>query len=286
MVRVKGIAALLIIALTITWQVSQNQLKAAADKTAHYKNKVIVLMYHHIDVKESGATISPSRFETHMKLLKEKGYRVISIEQFAKFMQNKGKVPDNAVVITFDDGYQSFNQYAVPIMNKYKFVAADFIIGTSSDNQNVHTKHLSWDTMRKLKKEGFSFYSHTYNQHDYAPLDRNEHKAGPKLSNPIYLPDKGRVETKKEYMARVEADAVQIEKRLREELNNTYQMLAFPFGVFNSTAKQLEVDAGVTLFFTTHPGINSQGSDEVFRLNAGTPTLSANKFLDMMIKME
>jgi Predicted xylanase/chitin deacetylase len=283
-VRMKVIAALLVIAIAITWPVSQYQLNAAANKPAHYKNKVIVLMYHHIDAKESGATISPSRFGTHMKLLKENGYNVISSEQFADFMQNKAKVPDNAVVITFDDGYESFNQYAVPIMNKYNFVATHFIIGASTDKQNVHTKHLTWDTMRKLKAEGFSFYSHTYDQHNYAPLDKTGNKTGPMLSNPIYLPDKGRVETKKEYMARVEADAQLIEKRLKEELNNTCQMIAFPFGSFTPTVKQLEKNAGVTLFFTTHPGINKPGSNEVFRLNAGTPTLSANKFLAMMKK--
>ncbi|MCM3629413.1 polysaccharide deacetylase family protein [Paenibacillus glycanilyticus] len=280
----KVIAALLVIALAITWPVSQYQLKAAANNPAHYKNKVIVLMYHHIDVKESGATISPSRFGTHMKLLKENGYNVISSEQFADFMQNKATVPDNAVVITFDDGYESFDQYAVPILKKYNFTATHFIIGASSDKQNVHTKHLTWDTMRKLKEEGFSFYSHTYNQHDYVPLDKKGHKKGPLLTNQVYLKDKGRVETKKEYMARVEADAQLMEKRLKEELNNSCQMIAFPFGAFNSTAKKLQKEAGVTLFFTTQPGINKPGSDEVFRLNAGTPALSANKFLDMMKK--
>ncbi|WP_245773012.1 polysaccharide deacetylase family protein [Paenibacillus catalpae] len=280
----KVIAALLVIAIAITWPVSQYQLNAANNKPAHYKNKVIVLMYHHIDMKESGATISPSRFGTHMKLLKENGYNVISVEQFMDFMQNKGKVPDNAVVITFDDGYESFNLYAVPILKKNNFVATHFIIGASSDKQNVHTKHLSWDTMRKLKAEGFSFYSHTYNQHDYVPLDKKGHKKGPMLTNQIYLKDKGRVETKKEYTARVAADAQLMEKRLKEELNNTRQMIAFPFGAFNSTAKQLEKNAGVALFFTTHPGINRPGSDEVFRLNAGTPALTANKFLKMMKK--
>lgn len=282
--RMKVIAALLVIAIAITWPVSQYHLNAAANKPAHYKNKVIVLMYHHIDVKESGATISTGRFGTHMRLLKENGYNVISVEQFMDFMQKKAKVPDNAVVITFDDGYESFNQYAVPILKKYNFTATHFIIGASSDKQNVHTKHMSWDTMRKLKAEGFSFYSHTYNQHDYVPLDKKGRKKGPMLTNQIYLPDKGRVETKKEYMARVEADAQLMEKRLKEELNNARQMIAFPFGAFNSTAKQLQKKAGVTLFFTTKPGINRSGSDEVFRLNAGTPALTANKFLDMMKK--
>ncbi|GMK47451.1 hypothetical protein PghCCS26_45810 [Paenibacillus glycanilyticus] len=282
--RRKALATLLIIALAVTWLVSSYRLNAASIEPVHYKDKVLVLMYHHIDEKESGATISPSRFGTHMKILNDQGYNVISIEQFSKFMRNNAKVPDNAVVITFDDGYESFNQYAVPIMKKYNFIAANFIIGSSSDKQNVHTKHLTWSTMRKLKSQGFSFYSHTYNQHQYASLDKEGHKTGPMLNNRIYIPDKGRLETKQEYMERIKSDAQLIENRLKLELKNSNQMLAFPFGVFNSTSKKLEKDAGVTLFFTTSPGINGPGSDEAFRLNAGTPTLSANKFLDLIKK--
>ncbi|HIW33917.1 MAG TPA: polysaccharide deacetylase family protein [Candidatus Paenibacillus intestinavium] len=247
-----------------------------------YKNKVIVLMYHHIDKTESGATISPARFGTHMKLLDEKGYNVISIEQFAEFMKKKEQVPNNAVVITFDDGYDSFRQYAVPIMDKYSMVATHFIIGKSSDLHNVKTAHLTWEDMRDMKQAGHSFYSHTYDLHDYGPLNEDASKTGPKLSNPLYLADKGRVETEKEYVARITEDLSLIENRLKEELNNDYQIIAFPFGSFNEKSKEVLSDLGVTLFMTTRPGINKPGSDEVYRINAGTPKLTANKFLERL----
>lgn len=135
-------------------------------------------MYHHSDVKESSETISPSRFNALMKVLKDNGYHVISVEQFADFMHNKTTVPDNAVVITFDDGYETA-----------------------------------------------------------------------------------------EYKARVEEDVI-----------------AFPYGVYSPTVKQIEKNAGVTLFFTTKPGINKQGTDEIFRLNAGSPSLSSTKFLERLKK--
>ncbi|MFF2484727.1 polysaccharide deacetylase family protein [Paenibacillus sp. NPDC058071] len=279
--KTKVIAALLVLAIAIVWPVTARQLNAA---NYYYKNKVIVLMYHHIDTKESGATISPARFGTHMKLLKDKGYNVISIEQFADFMQKKATVPNNAVVITFDDGYDSFNEYAVPIMKKYDYVAAHFIIGASSDNHNVATKHLDWDTMRKLKEEGFSFYSHTYDQHHYAPLNESGSRTGPMLTNRIYLKDQKRVETKAEYVARLKADTSLIESRLKEELDNNYQLIAFPFGAFNSTSKKIQKDAGVSLFFTVKPGINTQGSDEVYRINAGSPKMTGNNFLEALRK--
>jgi len=270
------ILAVLIICIP---EVYASQMKKAK---IYYKNKVIVLMYHHIDKTESGATISPARFGTHMKLLDEKGYNVISVEQFAEFMKKKIKVPNNAVVITFDDGYDSFRQYAVPIMEKYGMVGTHFIIGTSSDLHNVKTAHLTWEDMRDMKQEGHSFYSHTYDLHNYGPLNKDGSKTGPMLSNPLYLKDKGRVETDKEYLARITKDLSLMEQRLDEELNNDYQMIAFPFGAFNEKSKKVLSDLGVTLFFTTRPGINKPGNDEIYRLNAGTPKLTANKFLERL----
>lgn len=241
-------------------------------------------MYHHIDAEESGATISPARFGTHMKLLNDRGYNVISSEQFYDFMLNKGKVPDNAVVITFDDGYDSYRKYAVPIMDKYNMVGTHFIIGQSSDLNNVATPHLTWETMKKLKKEGHSFYSHTYNLHNYANLNEKGSKTGPLLTNRIYLPEAGRVETAAEYKKRITDDLTLMEQRLQEELDNEYGMIAFPYGAFNDTAKQVLKGLNVKLFFTIKAGINKPGTDEVYRLNAGAPKMTANKFVEMLNK--
>jgi len=258
--------------------------EVSAKSKVYYRDKVIVLMYHHIDATESGATISPARFGTHMKLLHERGYNVISMDQFYDFMLNKGKVPENAVVITFDDGYDSYRTYGVKIMDKYNMVGTHFIIGQSSDLNNVKTAHLTWDAMRDLKEKGHSFYNHTYNLHDYADLDKSGSKKGPLLTNRIYLKEEGRVETEKEYKKRITDDLSKMEQRLKDELDNEHGIIAFPFGAYNTTVKQVLKDLGVDLFITIKPGINKAGSDEVFRLNAGTPKMTANKFVELLKK--
>jgi len=259
------------------------QSKAPKSKT-YYSNKVIVLMYHHIDAEESGATISPARFGTHLKLLHDRGYNVISSEQFYRFMLHKEKVPDNAVVITFDDGYDSYRKYAVPLMDKYNMVGTHFIIGQSSDKHNVATAHLTWDTMRKLKEKGHSFYSHTYNLHNYANLNEKGTKTGPLLTHRIYVNELGRIETASEYKKRITDDLTLMEQRLQEELDNEYGMIAFPYGAYNDTVKTALKKLDVKLFFTIKPGINKAGSDEVYRLNAGTPKMTANKFVELLKK--
>lgn len=258
--------------------------RSDAAAPVYYKDKAIVLMYHELAARESGgrtATITPARLGSHLKTLKDNGYNVISIEQFADFMLGGGKVPPNAVVLTFDDGYESFYTLGVPVFKKYGMTAAHFIIGSSTDRNDVETKHLTWEQMKQLKKEGFSFYSHTYNLHYYAAQNKAG-KLGPALKQRIYLTDEGRYETLTEYNARIKGDLELMESKLKTELGNTYQMLSYPYGVYSSPAKKLAKEAGIDLFFTIRPGINEPGSDTAYRINAGTPAMSGSRLLETL----
>ena len=56
-----------------------------------------------------------------MGLLKEKGYRVISMDQFFDFLEFKASIPPKSVVITIDDGWLSAYEIAFPILKKYGY---------------------------------------------------------------------------------------------------------------------------------------------------------------------
>lgn len=83
-------------------------LLAKRSEGIYYQDQVAVLMYHHIhDKDQSSSTITTKLFQDQMQMLTDKGYHFISLPEFRNFMQGS-TVPDNAVLITFDDGYQSF----------------------------------------------------------------------------------------------------------------------------------------------------------------------------------
>lgn len=246
----------------------------------HYTNKVIVLTYHHIDDQENGITISPQRFKSHMERLKKEDYNVISMEHFLHFMKSEAQVPQNAVLITFDDGYESFYTQAYPELLRLGFHATKFIVVDSIDHPKA--PRLTWDQMREMKQNGMSFYSHTYDHHDKV-------KAGsgntlmPMLTNPIYLENDKRVETDDEYRKRIKFDLLKAENRIEEELGPQYRLLAFPFGAYNETVMGVGKELGIELFFTTKEGINTKGSNEINRIHAGAAYVSED---DLMWKMK
>src|SRR5689334_797698 len=110
----------------------------------HYKNKVLVLMYHHLDETEKGgAIISPAAFEAQIQMMLANDYHFISMDEFIQFKRKQRSIPDNAVLMTFDDGYESFYTKAYPILRAYDIPATKFVIGYNIDHpeMNLYTKY-------------------------------------------------------------------------------------------------------------------------------------------------
>ena len=70
-----------------------------------------------------GYRIGVGVFEDHLAALKQDGWSTISLEEFVSW----NKLPQKAVVITFDDGYADNYYSALPLLLKYGFKATFFI---------------------------------------------------------------------------------------------------------------------------------------------------------------
>ena len=58
-----------------------------------------------------------------MRLLHAEGFQALSLADFLAFTAGRRQLPRKSVLITFDDGYQSFIQYARPVLKDYGFGA-------------------------------------------------------------------------------------------------------------------------------------------------------------------
>jgi peptidoglycan/xylan/chitin deacetylase (PgdA/CDA1 family) len=81
-------------------------------------NLVRVLTYHRVT--------DPSGFEGQMKYLAE-NYPVVSMAEMFSCRQGKQQLPPRAVMITFDDAYQDFADYAWPILRRYRLPVTLFV---------------------------------------------------------------------------------------------------------------------------------------------------------------
>ena len=91
-----------------------------------------ILMYHQVDeMPPSGAplrgmTVSPQRFERHMRLLNTWGFHGLSLRDLEPYLN--GRLTGRVVGITFDDGYANTHANALPILHALGYTATCYAV--------------------------------------------------------------------------------------------------------------------------------------------------------------
>jgi peptidoglycan/xylan/chitin deacetylase (PgdA/CDA1 family) len=104
------------------------------------------LVFHDVSVTDSPFTkgmsvrISPTSFETALKFLTAY-YTPVSLEEVLNAGDAQG-LPDRAVLVTFDDGYASVAETAVPLCRRYGVPATCFLNAAFLDNQRLAPDNL------------------------------------------------------------------------------------------------------------------------------------------------
>lgn len=234
-----------------------------------FTNEVAVLVYHHIDDQTEGAvTISSKLFEKQLGALRRQGYQFITMDQFKRFLSKGAEVPDNAVLVTFDDGYESFYTKAFPILKKMGIPAVNFVITNGLDSpKGTLLPSMSREEIKQMRKEfaGIDFQAHSDQLHamkDGKPL----------LTNKVTT--NGALETDSEFRNRILGDTRKCLTKLRDlggaQAVDSY---AYPFGSYDDQTMSLLQEAGVRFAFTTKAGIATKRTDpmQIPRINAGSP---------------
>ena len=98
------------------------------------RRKAVVLMYHRVLTDEErqltgshpAIVIDRETFASHMALLKRR-FSVLSLEEFARHIEQKIPFPDSSCLITFDDGWRDNVTNALPILQRHGLPALIFL---------------------------------------------------------------------------------------------------------------------------------------------------------------
>ncbi|UUZ91300.1 polysaccharide deacetylase family protein [Paenibacillus sp. P25] len=252
-----------------------------AGENVWYTDKVAVIAYHHIDDRIQGdVTITSARFREQLTDLLQRGYHFITLQQFRAFMGG-GSVPPNAVLVTFDDGYQSFYTNAYPILKELNIPAVNFVITKDLEHPlESRIPSLSRDEIRQMTREwkDIEVQCHTDSLHDLAP------DGGALFTTRLKVGD--RTETEEQFENRIISDT----QRRRQKLSDLYEgpvdAFAFPFGIYDEHSATRLKKAGIHYAFTTVSGLTDRNTDpmQIPRINAGSPFIKANSLNNLIIR--
>jgi peptidoglycan/xylan/chitin deacetylase (PgdA/CDA1 family) len=134
---------------------------------------VPILCYHNLDRQAKGRLVlAASSFDEQMRYLKKEGYHVISLREFVEFMNFRHQLPRKSVVLTFDDGYRSFKDYAYPVLKELGFTATLFVY---TDYVGAGRNAFSWEDLKALAAEGFDVEAHSKTHGDLRKAPNESH---------------------------------------------------------------------------------------------------------------
>ena len=136
-------------------------------------NGISILMYHQVGhfepVKLHRASYCHLQdFERQMRYLHDIGANVISMSDALAALEGKKPIPPKAVVLTFDDGYRSFAEHALPVLKRYDFPAIVYVLaaraGDRADWYSVDGQPtpplMTWQEVQSLPAQGIEVGSH------------------------------------------------------------------------------------------------------------------------------
>jgi peptidoglycan/xylan/chitin deacetylase (PgdA/CDA1 family) len=200
------------------------------------RTRSVILGYHGVARSPlrhdlSRLSLNPKRFRAQLELLMDAGFEFVTVAELAR-LADGGTPPPGYAAISFDDGMRNNLTVALPILQEYGLHATIYVtigylggvspwIGPQGDN-----RMLSKDEVRDLAAAGWELGAHTMTHPDLSTLG--------------YEACRREIEDSKTALEDIGGVAV--------------ETLAYPFGLYGSTAIAATRDSGLLAAVTTGSG--------------------------------
>ncbi|RZG80779.1 poly-beta-1,6-N-acetyl-D-glucosamine N-deacetylase PgaB [Acinetobacter venetianus] len=225
-----------------------------------------IIGYHEITDRKDALipsyAVTSQQFSEHLDWLKNNGYHFINVDQLIKAHEGKYSLPSKPVLLTVDDGYQSFYQNAYPIIRAKKVPVVLAVVGSwlePKEGQKVdfggesisRDKILSWKELKEMQSSGLvEIASHSYHLHQ-GIVGNPQGNLEPAAITRIYDSTSKSYESDEHYQSRIFQDLKKNNDLLKSHGLRSPRVMVWPYGRYNmqlvQTAKQLGMPITITL---------------------------------------
>jgi len=236
----------------------------------------IVISYHDVrddlydDMDEDVAAVGTLNLIRHFSWLKDKEYNVVSIDDLVAAQHGKKPLPEKAVLLTFDDGYESMYTKVFPLLKLFNYPALLDIVGTWIDQVNIGAqsvkygattisaeKFLSMDQIKEMNDSGLvEIGSHSYDFHQGVTGNPQGNKQ-PSAVTFEWNVATGEYETLHSLRQRLRKDMRQTVELFERLLGKRPRVMVWPFGAFNQIGVEEARRAGMPISIGLSDGKNN-----------------------------
>jgi biofilm PGA synthesis lipoprotein PgaB len=234
-------------------------------------DRLTVISYHEIEEPAEALipdyAVSPTMFVRHIDWLRNNGFVFVSVEQVLAAKRGESRLPSKAVLLTFDDGYQSVYTHAWPLLRLLKIPSVISVVTKwqeSADQvdyagkQVARNKFLSWATLKEMQSSGLvEIASHTHDLH-HGLKANPQGSAQPAATARRYDAIRG-YEIEVDYLKRIDADLRLSRDVIRKRIGSAPRIVTWPYGKYNEMLESVASKYGMNVGLTLDDGDNHAG---------------------------
>jgi peptidoglycan/xylan/chitin deacetylase (PgdA/CDA1 family) len=248
--RYCGILALVFIFSALAFSIISDIIEIYAVSSMERNVCVPIIMYHHVKNTNLGKdVITPYEFEDDLKYLAENNYSTITMTQLINYVYEDEELPENPIILSFDDGLYSTYRNVFPLLKKYDMKIVLSIVGKSIDDfskvndTNVGYAHSTWTQLQEMVDSGLvEVQNHSYDLH--------------KVRNGRYGCYQKYNESLTHYEEFLAADLLTLQERAKEELDYEPNTFTYPYGKFNDNTDIILKKLGFKATLSVKFGVN------------------------------
>ena len=233
-------------------------------------HSLTIIGYHEITDHERALipqyAIQSKQFAEQIKSLKKDGFNFISIDQLIQANKGEYQLPKKPLLLTVDDGYQSFYQYAYPLVKKLKIPVVLSVVGSWIDTQGKEVsfgdqtipRHdiLTWDELKEMQDSGYvEIGNHSYDLHR-GILGNPQGNSEPAATTRLYSPENKSYETDAAYAERIYTDLKKNNDVLKQHGIRSPRVMVWPYGQYNMKTVEIAKQLGMPITITLDDGSN------------------------------
>ncbi len=246
----------------------------------------IVLCYHAVPLKVlpgDSFSIPQQKFVEQMEYLRTHGYHPVSFDDILTASKGERELPEKAVLLTFDDGYISYRDFVLPVLEELGYPSVLAIVGNFieySPPAGLAEPLMSWEQIKEVNAHKLvEVVSHSYDLHKGIQYNPQGNEASA-VSAVAFNPDNKTYETEEEYRARIEADFIAQKNLFKEKLGFAPRVVVWPYGRFNQISVEIAKKTGISSTFNLEEGLSS-----IENLDAVNRNIVENTGMEHFIKM-
>jgi poly-beta-1,6-N-acetyl-D-glucosamine N-deacetylase len=253
----------------------------------------LVLSYHDVRddvdgiVDDDQTAVSTDNLIAQFSWLREHNYHAISLDDVIAAKQGKKPLPENAVLLTFDDGYKSTFTHVFPLLQQYQYPAVVALVGkwleipkgkkVQYGSKDIRPREffMSWDEARTMADSGLvEFASHSYDLHR-GVLGNPHGNTQPLATTLKYDNNKQKYESIADHKMLLVNDLKTNNELIEKQLGIKPRTMVWPYGAFSRLSENIASQQGLVFSLTLEDGKNTlQQGNRINRLFIqGNPAL-------------